>query len=1620
MNNKTYGIWFEELLLKAGLPEATRRLFNTLAVPINGAGAFLVLGIVNKGVSLSAQKNTELASWSSQINAVYGALASMVGRFPILSSVTDRELNLDTFGPFANLASIGERRLFPSVLECIGWIAIQALRVNEEISPKTASQILTLQRSASRSKLDNDWDLLCKQQTITRSTLENLISASRNRDASNLASKILQSAFINLNPPQLNDISQKAIEPEVGRDENPQNQVNKSIKVKNIQKETSPPTVFNLKSKASYASPISTFALPDQYDRLAPKRLKKSILAIAADLELDNGGDRPALAATAILSLYINHSPRFTLNISLTPNNDIWIGNCGNLFFNHDAYIGISENHVIRNIAKISLPKKLKSFLKNLISRNPHAKTLHEALEISNQSHWLSKLENYLAKTGDSAHITTPGRLSHSLYLVYLEVGSTYEFAALDTLTPEIVGDSALNYVRVDFKYAQSIRNKVAQYLDLGNVEDETEDPDWIGSRFCPLTSDLINDWCEQSNVFSNALSDIEKASSISEVIQAFNAGSSANTRGYRVVTATRMQLTAHPSRRDLLCNKDYIYAYDKKTQPSSARILKRNVHIDQIINAQLRLNESAIKQYSKLGLKPNETPRKLISPNQQEAFFTELYLSKNGILKSKAIDIRTVTRNTNKTNELTPNSSRQWWGSVCATLSEKSWISRSLFGHGRKLATVGSYCTLTPPSKLIHETGGMMSEKFKEIELPNYYLSDDIKISLAKPNYSFSSMDKITPEKKILNSNISDHYCDHTTLPALTIAEVIRKSLCENKICSSSTKTLLSIVFMDGITDVKDIELIWHQIGENESFTKLTELKWNRESGQEIIIPSQPSTQIHFSLTEDISNIEQTSEECLKYLKETFSEVTWPKTSRGLLKALSWIMWRYQRVHAPPFLLYCYNPSVSAATYSVKSNSRLLYDDGHPRINSDDIGRITKPGNQNFGIKCTLAALQNSFWKIANGNLKKGGDKKRSIALLKLLNDDFTFSDADPEIEIVVHWLSIELTKWVQSETNPIEVDVMYGYLSRVARRISTYPFSNPDTRSWTTSEWKTFCTWILNVDDKLPEKQNGIKQNRIIALTRILTTLADHGIYKIPGDALPDDAINKSRSWCDSASRVYVSDTSIKQVTASLEHIFRDWEIKLFQIKVMHELFLSGCMRARENSALMTKLFGDGVAVMTECGFSHIKTELSQRLAILTANLSSSISHLIELLSRLPYPPEHIFSEENSTVNLHIGRKKADILLQLYRLILGDTGFVIHTLRGRGLQDQIIPNFEELVRAVFSNGSFPLNSSIGLIAAFNVTDPAYLAQCLLKSGHASHKTPAECYCSFWPYLYAAFMRSTQFGQRISRSLANSIKGKSDDLLRAERKRFELTDEWSWAITPNRKERRDLSKKTPLQNNVIIPAISSTDIPNQDDSSKYRYLVYRHFELDKTSAEHEAKFGRSSANAHDSSLHFVPSFKQLHKRTPGRIDKEGRPKMSAIRRVKDDSTENLIEFLRISNSKSASILSDLLSNKCTRLHINDVICALSAIPSEYGFQICWPKGMLDTSLSSKLANNGRISGLNERKHVKGGIRVRITPPGENPSEFQITHTTTLIRAALSVRKSLSASHSKEFENEKS
>jgi hypothetical protein len=362
--------------------------------------------------------------------------------------------------------------------------------------------------------------------------------------------------------------------------------------------------------------------------------------------------------------------------------------------------------------------------------------------------------------------------------------------------------------------------------------------------------------------------------------------------------------------------------------------------------------------------------------------------------------------------------------------------------------------------------------------------------------------------------------------------------------------------------------------------------------------------------------------------------------------------------------------------------------------------------------------------------------------------------------------------------------------------------------------------------------------------------------------------------------------------------------------------------------------------------------------------------------------------------------------VLVDLFRLINGDSAFVYHSLRGASLQLQVTPNFENYLRSTFNGGYFSLDHSIALTKSLSGADPRHLAECFVHSGHASHRTPTESYLSYWPLLYACAMRATQIGDRLDATLSNLIPSKNDQLLRAERSRFgdPNIDEWNWAILPIRSKRTEV--KDSGVKKVQLSELKQYEV-SVDPLCRMKYGVFILLHVDKAAAEHEAKIGRTQANQIDELLRFSPSFGNLHKRTPGRKDKEGRPLRTSVRDVSLPLMNEILEFIHSCPSSAVHALETLLSNQCRSVTANDVNLALSAVPMSFKLQLCWPQGELDRHLNLKLNGIPRLTGLDTRRHIHEGIRVRVIPPGTKPSEVLATHLTTLTRAAVLVRRLL-------------
>jgi hypothetical protein len=245
---------------------------------------------------------------------------------------------------------------------------------------------------------------------------------------------------------------------------------------------------------------------------------------------------------------------------------------------------------------------------------------------------------------------------------------------------------------------------------------------------------------------------------------------------------------------------------------------------------------------------------------------------------------------------------------------------------------------------------------------------------------------------------------------------------------------------------------------------------------------------------------------------------------------------------------------------------------------------------------------------------------------------------------------------------------------------------------------------------------------------------------------------------------------------------------------------------------------------------------------------------------------------------------------------------------------------------------------------------------------------------------------------------------------MRTERTRFKSTaiDEWQWVLLPPRSKRTADQAKAAVQTCppvVVVPQITSATL-----NAKLRYGVLRLLGESKEAAEQDAEVGRSVSNEIDKALILAPGFESLHKRTPNRTDKEGRPIQSSRKKYISVDFDAILFAVETSTQDQRNALFCLLSNGCIDISKNDLMMAFCALPSKFKMELCWPKGCIEPSLVAWLCLQDQVTGLCERKHVYRGIRVRVYRDAPSITQPQITHTTTLVRTALTTRRYITLS----------
>jgi hypothetical protein len=515
---------------------------------------------------------------------------------------------------------------------------------------------------------------------------------------------------------------------------------------------------------------------------------------------------------------------------------------------------------------------------------------------------------------------------------------------------------------------------------------------------------------------------------------------------------------------------------------------------------------------------------------------------------------------------------------------------------------------------------------------------SKNTRLEFFKPAIQFKSMDRRKPQTSGLNRDMPSHYCNDTSLPAVAAVEILRKSLVKAESGDANEKALLSIITSDGITSTKDVRCIWKQITETGDLSNQQFHSWARTSGQEIDIPMQPSTRIHLGRIDKTKPLDSVLLDLKNQLVEILPNITWPSTSEGVLNALCWLTCRWVRLRISPILINCADPSTTAATYNKKSIDRLLHLNKKSSLRFDGLKEITHRRKHSYDRTTDLIRLVPLVYEFADGNIDTGEDLRKSKQLKKALLDNFDEHDCRPLASLLIKWLHLETSMWIDGHPDSISVATMYEYLTRIHHRIQSFSGNNTDLSHLLIDDWKRLITWILDVNDYETDKQSNVLNNRQIALRRILGTLIISGTYHIPHEVLPGLPPKSNRAWCESASRIFVGAKDIDDVKLCIEYLYQEWEIKRAQMHAMLDLTLSACMRSDEANAMRLSHIEDSIAVLTSSGFSHIKTEGSQRIANLNNELTDKIGNLISLLKKLPDQPSMIFSEDHSRIHLSV----------------------------------------------------------------------------------------------------------------------------------------------------------------------------------------------------------------------------------------------------------------------------------------------------------------------------------------------------------------------------------------------
>lgn len=1373
-----------------------------------------------------------------------------------------------------------------------------------------------------------------------------------------------------------------------------------------------PPSVRSLPKAASFATMAELFAIQSAWNRQPPQRLK----AVTAAAQLTLVGETVATNFEAsllgVMALVISHDFNPTLELSLENNGDLWYSRQKRCVLAHRRLLlKLDDNQPGPTWYPLYTPSAAADAIESLWTAKPQARRFKDLFDPATLYDLVSQAEAWIKSLSDPAHPAWSARMAHSLGLVYLACGASPLEAGLQSLNTSLAPASAANYYQPNPARQHELASRVFQFLGLGTPGPIVyPEPDDLPAA--PDDEEVRAEWRHYCSNANAAFGEIGIASTQDAVVNALNKGMAAGRRAFKLLTGGRAQQRTQPTLRDVCASDQWLRLDDKRTKPSSERLIPLTPAVREVIRVVWALRIAARDRLRALGVEDAAIPVLLIDPRPSSMLFLRLRtMDRRGrqILATGPLDADAMA--------LVPqlwrgpqNMGRRFWVTQAAC-SPQWWAELVITGHGRGLAHVGSPCLSLPIHCLLEGTRELCDTVLSRLSLgafgdaiPGEYPEVAVGVDL-----------RHIDRRRNLNSRASDqprHHCDSHTLPAIRVIDALREHTGTSELLSPWARALLSLVVVDGLVHSADVRAAWECLRavpvDPLEAGRTAMLRFTRDSGQPICMPVQPPTRLARDEAQKWPPFEAVEAELAAWLAAVCIDVQWPQKPSATIVSLCWLASRWVCLYIPPFLLEAYRHETMASTLDEASLLALFgAAPTEVALTETQLRKLCRLRSHCPAGKTELQWLLKRIGRVCRPDDDIGGRQRRANLVRRMAPRVFNAFALSPAAAMAYCWLLLECDLTYDRDGNALAPSTYYEYLSRVRWVLEAHWPEGRRASELSAEEWLQLTVAMRQVRDG--ESAENVEL-RLIAWRRIVSTLAGNADHRGASAALIDmgGAVSVT-TYRPSAASALVLEAQLPRARDHAEALFGDQSLERLQALAQLALLVEGANRRGELCATKPSdvaLDGTFVAFIGN-GLEPGKTWWARRITFVSADSAELLVELRRYCQNLSVPPKFLFAESEGVVSKRLALERYRQLVDLLRAVYGNQAIEGHSCRGSAAMRMLAGNWETLFRQ-FVNGPLELKHAQALLQSLIGDGPAHLAEVLTRIGHASHKSFVKHYCSAWPLWYAAAMRATQKTLRLRSSLIRHMPAIAEAKTKADEKAAHIEkaldahrafiyatpanqpkDSWAWALMrahwpgwkrdPGSKNDAKATKR-PRPAAVPPPAAARPKPPQR--SLLFRYLLLRRLGHLPEAALETAKIGRAGSELAEAMLSVLPTLAEArgHER---RKAKPAKPLLDFARTVVDHTDGRaLLAGIRSASPLAASTLREMLTPRTSAKEVTAprILVCRDLLPAQLRIEVGISKAHWADGLADALNGQARVRCKRLAKWESSRPRVRLLP----------------------------------------